>query len=132
MITKKQILSTDFCALIQIYEDTEIKKEPTYFTKLLKETGLPSMQLHKSLDRLYDKIMIDMQVVKIEGGDQVIGFTISEDFLPFTEGLYKATEEVINEQQVSPDTKKYEKAVEPYVKEYSKMESTNTLTLSKK
>ena len=90
------------------------------------------MQLHKSLDRLYDRIMIDMQVVKIEGGDQVMGFTISEDFLPFTEGLYKATEEVINEQQVSPDTKKYEKAVEPYVKEYSKMESTNTLTLSKK
>ena len=97
MITKKQILSTDFCALIQIYEDTEIKKEPTYFTKLLKETGLPSMQLHKSLDRLYDKIMIDMQIVKTEDGKQTMGFTISENFLPFTEGLYKATEEVINE-----------------------------------
>ena len=132
MITKDQILSTDFCVLVQIYEDTEVKKEPAYFTKLLKETNLSSMQVNKSLDRLYDKIMIDMQIVKTEDGKQTMGFTISENFLPFTEGLYNATENFINEKQASLDAKKNKDIKKPSIEENFENENTNTLTLSKK
>ena len=115
MITRDKILSTDFQVLLHIYEDN-IRKIPATFTRLMQQTELSRMQLGKSIDRLYDKIMIDAKPTVIKQQKlqqyfeekvlnkevsvnkiQCMSFYISENFLPFTKGLYNATEDLTEE-----------------------------------
>lgn len=92
MTTKKSILSKDFQVLLQVYEDIFVKNEKTYRNKLAQETGFSELEVDKSLDKMYDRLMIDYKIMKVEN-EQRMCVVIENDFLPFTRGLYNATEQ---------------------------------------
>ena len=92
MITEKD-LSTIYYILVKIYKYTEIKKEPIYFSKILKDVNLPKSHLSTYISWMYDKIMIDSHEYKLKDGSKVLGFVVSKNFLPFVKGLYNTTSE---------------------------------------
>ena len=94
MTKTEQVISHDFCVLLQIYEDTEIKKQPVFFKKLLENSDLSRTELNKSLDRLYDRAMIDTKIFVLKDETQVVGYVVNDDFLPFTKGLYNASKKI--------------------------------------
>ena len=95
-MTKDRGLSKEFEVLLQIYEDTVINNDAVYFTKLLNETGFSRVELHRCLDRLYDRLMIDQKPASLKDGTKAVCFTISKDFLSYTKGLYNSTEKKVD------------------------------------
>ena len=96
MITKQRVLSNDFHVLVYIYEQTEIYKNNVYFKKIIEETGMEQNVVSKSIDRLYDKMMIDADWARREDGCWAYCYTVSDSFMGFTKGLYNNMEDLIN------------------------------------
>jgi len=105
MTDKKIELSIDFKVVLEIYKYTEIYKEQIYFSKLLKKTNLSRSELSKSIDKLYDKIMIDTQIETLKDGEKVVCFMISKNFLPFVKGLYNVIEQDKSVEQTNQDAR---------------------------
>jgi hypothetical protein len=99
MITKQKVLSDDFHVLVYIYEQTEIYKNNVYFKKIIEETGMKQNVVSKSIDRLYDKMMIDASWARREDGCWAYCFTVSDSFMGFTKGLYNATEALVEQEE---------------------------------
>jgi len=93
MVQKGQVLSNDFLVCIKIHEFNQ-KKEDIWFSKLVKSmNGTPSQStISKSLDRLFDRGMIDGDWKKVDGR-WTRTFMISGEFKGFVQGLYDVTEE---------------------------------------
>ena len=81
-------LSKEFELLIYIYEQTIINKEVVIERELpTKFKLMTSTEISRSIDRFYDRCMIDFNY------DNNLGrcITIEEDFLPYIKGLYNAS-----------------------------------------
>lgn len=92
MDTKSKQISNDFAILLYIYEQTEIQKEIVNFSKIVKETQFDQKIASKSVDRLYDNLMIDASWQKIENGYWAYCFSVSDEFKGFAKALYNVTE----------------------------------------
>jgi len=93
MVQKEQVLSNDFLVCTKIYEFNK-KEEDIWFSKLVKSMkGSPSQStISKSLDRLFDRGMIDGDWKKVDGR-WTRTFKITGEFEGFVKGLYNVTEE---------------------------------------
>ncbi len=99
MTIKKQRLSDDFEVLLYIYEQTEINNTNIYFKKIVEQTGMKQNVVSKSIDRLYDKMMIDAAWARKEDGCWAYCFRVSDSFMGFTKGLYNATQELSKDEK---------------------------------
>jgi len=92
MITKEQVLSNDFLICIKIFESNK-NNEKIWFSKLVEEMQgkLSVSTVSKSLDRLFDRGMIDGDWEKVDG-HWTRTLKITGEFSGFVEGLYNATE----------------------------------------
>ena len=95
-IKKGQLsLSKDFEVLITIYERTVIFGEKITYSDLkniLNNENWAKNQVSLSLDRLYDRNMIDVIDAFIKPDVQARCYCVSDRFLPYTQGLYNALE----------------------------------------
>ncbi|MCL2607085.1 MAG: hypothetical protein FWD92_00800 [Methanomassiliicoccaceae archaeon] len=93
MVRKEQVLSNDFLVCTKIYEFGK-SGEDVWFSKLVKSmNGSPSQStISKSIDRLFDRGMIDGEWKKVEGR-WTRTFKITGEFEGFVQGLYEVTEE---------------------------------------
>jgi len=94
MVQKELVLSNDFLVCTKIYEFNKIKEEDIWFSKLVKSMkGGPSQStISKSIDRLFDRGMIDGDWKKVDGR-WTRTFKITGEFEGFVKGLYDVTEE---------------------------------------
>jgi len=94
MVQKEQVLSNDFLVCTKIYEFTKKKNEDIWFSKLVKSmNGSPSQStISKSIDKLFDRGMIDGDWKKVDGR-WTRTFRITGEFEGFVKGLYDVTEE---------------------------------------
>lgn len=93
MVQKGEVLSNDFLVCTKIYEFNE-RDESIWFSKLVKVmNGSPSQStISKSIDRLFDRGMIDGDWEKVDGR-WTRTFKITGEFKGFVQGLYQVTEE---------------------------------------
>ena len=93
MIQPREVLSNDFLVCTKIYEFNK-NNEDIWFSKLVKSmNGSPSQStISKSIDKLFDRGMIDGDWKKVEGG-WTRTFKITSEFEGFVKGLYEVTEE---------------------------------------
>lgn len=99
MVDRFRILSNDFVVLFYIYEQTEIYKRNICFSQIIKEIDLKQKTVNKSIDRLYDCLMIDAEWKKVEDGNWAYCFSVSENFKGFTKGLYNAVEKANSDEK---------------------------------
>lgn len=93
MIQPREVLSNDFLVCTKIYEFNK-NNEDIWFSKLVKSmNGSPSQStISKSIDKLFDRGMIDGDWKKVEGR-WTRTFKITSEFEGFVKGLYEVTEE---------------------------------------
>ena len=93
MVQKEQVLSNDFLVCTKIYEFNK-KDEDIWFSKLVRSMkGGPSQSaISRSIDRLFDRGMIDGDWKKAEGR-WTRTFKITGGSEGFVKGLYDVTEE---------------------------------------
>jgi len=93
MVDARQVLSNDFLVCTKIYEFNK-NKEDVWFSKLVKSmNGSPSQStISKSIDKLFDRGMIDGNWKKVDGR-WTRTFKITGEFEGFVKGLYEVTEE---------------------------------------
>ena len=92
MVAKGQVLSNDFLICLKIFEANQ-KGEKIWFSKLVEMMrGKISLStVSKSLDRLFDRGMVDGDWEKVDGR-WTRTLKITGEFSGFVEGLYNATE----------------------------------------
>ena len=93
MVQARQVLSSDFLVCTKIYEFNK-NGEDIWFSKLVKSmNGNPSQStISKSVDKLFDRGMIDGDWKKVDGR-WIRTFKITGEFEGFVKGLYEVTEE---------------------------------------
>jgi len=89
-----QVLSNDFLVCTKIYEFNK-NSEDIWFSKLVKAMNgsLSQSTISKSIDRLFDRGMMDGDWKKVDGNRWTRTFTITGEFEGFIKGLYAVTEE---------------------------------------
>ena len=95
---KFKILSNEFEVLVYIYEQTEIEKRNICFSQIVEETELEKQVVSRTIDRLYDHMMIDAEWKKIESGEWRYCFSVSEEMRGFTHGLYNVTQRLSSDE----------------------------------
>lgn len=84
---EKQEMPNDFAVAFHIYETTEIKKELTYFGKLVQEMDLDKLLISRSLDALLDLGLLCGQWKNVDAR-WVRAYKIHPDALVFVEKVY--------------------------------------------
>lgn len=94
MVTKEQIFSNDFQVCLKIYEFNQ-RNEKIWFNKLVKEmNGTPTQStISKSLDKLFDRGMIDGEWEKVNGC-WTRTLKVTGEFTGFVKGLYNVVKEL--------------------------------------
>ena len=94
MRQKEQVLSNDFQVCTKIYEFNK-NSEDIWYSKLVKvmNGSMSQSTISKSLDRLFDRGMIDGDWKKVDGNRWTRTFKITDEFEGFIKGLYEVTEE---------------------------------------
>ena len=126
MISREQKLTPDFEVLLTIYEQTVVmgdKITEKDLRELLKDENWLKNQVSLSVERLYDKGMIERKWAFVK--PQTWGYCvfIDERFMGFTTGLYNAVqnvEEKKESKQVVDDIKNRAKNKKAETKEDSK------------
>ena len=91
MKNTKLSLSRDIIVATQIYEDTKIKKQPAYTSKIADEVKLTKKEVESSIIKLwYDYHVLDSSFKSVDGY-QVLCFELKDDFAGFIRGIYNVT-----------------------------------------
>lgn len=103
-------MGRDFSILLYIYEQTEINKKNICFSNIAENNKYYSKNdVSLALDKLYDIRAIDINWAKIDG-KYASYYSVSDDFKPFTKGLYNVTKEANNKKQSQISLAKEEKS----------------------
>ena len=94
MVKKEQVFSNDFQVCLKIYEFNQ-KGEKIWFSKLVKEmNGTPTQStISKSLDKLFDRGMIDGEWERVDGY-WTRTLKVTGEFTGFVRGIYNVSKDL--------------------------------------
>ncbi len=94
MIKKEHVFSNDLQVCLKIYEFNQ-KEEKIWFSKLVKEMhGTPTQStISKSLDKLFDRGMIDGEWENVNGR-WTRTLKVTGEFTGFIKGLYNVVRDL--------------------------------------
>lgn len=89
MAIKKDILGKDLEVALQIYDISNVKKEPVYFSKLVKilDGRVSRNRISKALDRLFDDGILTAEFKKVNKKWARV-YNVSGEAEGFIESIY--------------------------------------------
>ncbi len=94
MVKNKQIFSNDLLVCLEIYHFNQ-KNEKIWFSKLVEmmHRSLTQSTISKSLDKLFDRGMIDGNWENVDGY-WTRTLKVTDEFTGFIKGLYNTTKDL--------------------------------------
>ena len=126
-----QKISDDFAVLLYIYEQTEIKNQTVYFSKIVKDTQIEKIKVSRAIDKLYDHMMIDAEWKKYKKENWAYCYSVSDEIMGFAKGLYNVTKRSCDEKNnKNSEIKNFAKMIENSNKD--KQDELKEIKLDKK